>query len=151
MSKIALVNVALIVNGERRNFKPGESLPELPEHDEEALIASKSIKDSTAESDAARASASEQRKGDKEFQEARLRVQAEADSRKPVDAPDSGSNTGGESNAVVGADGASNRIFNDISELDSTHGNVRVQPAAAPVSSPARKTAPAAKTSNGRK
>jgi hypothetical protein len=103
MSKIALVNVALIVNGERRNFKPGEQLPELPEHDEEALIASKSIKDSAAENTAARATASEQRKGDMEFQEARLRVQAEADSRKSVDVSDVGGGTdaGGSANTVA--------------------------------------------------
>ncbi|QNK69196.1 hypothetical protein [Variovorax sp. PAMC26660] len=106
MSKIALVNVALIVNGERRNFKPGEQLPELPEHDEEALIASKSIKDRTAESNAARASASEQRKGDEEFQEARLRVQAEADSRKAVDVSDAAAGTGAGGSANTGDIGA---------------------------------------------
>ena len=152
MSKIALVHVALLIAGERRIYQPGETLPDLPKHDEQALLESKSIKDSAEESNAARANASEQRKGDKEFQEARQRVQAEVESRKPVDAPDAGSNTGGESTAVVGADGASNRIFKDISELDSTHGNVRVQAAAAPTSPPARKTTPAAKTTgNGRK
>lgn len=150
MSKIALVNVALIVNGERVNFKPGDTLPTLPQHDVEALTASKSIKDSADESNAARASASEQRKGDQEFQEARSRVLAETESTAAASAG-AGSNAGGESASVV-ADGASQSIFKDISATDAAHSSVSSQKVAAPATPPARKTTPAAKTTgNGRK
>lgn len=102
MSKIALVHVALIVNGVRRNYQPGDTLPEIPEHDAEALTLSKSIKDSADESKAARADASEQHKGDKEFQEARQRVLAEAESRKPVDIADAAAGTGAGGSADAG-------------------------------------------------
>ncbi|WP_219211924.1 hypothetical protein [Variovorax boronicumulans] len=110
MSKIALVHVALLVGGIRTVFAPGEELPELPKHDEVALINSKSISDPTADAAAERAGQAEQRKGEKEFRDARLLVQAEAESRTTdvgsgEDAGTAGSGTASTAGTALDGDG----------------------------------------------
>lgn len=77
MSKIALVAVAMMVAGERKVFQPGEKLPELNAHDEAALLASKSIKDPDQEARAEDIAGLRAELAAREFQDERLRVQAE--------------------------------------------------------------------------
>lgn len=76
MSKIALVHVALIVDGERKLFQPGEELPALSKHDEQALLTSQSIQDPKDVASAEKNAAAEQRAGDRAFEEARKQVKA---------------------------------------------------------------------------
>ena len=77
MGLIAKVNVLMMVAGVRKEFQPGEELPELPEHDVAALKAMGAIEDSGEAEKSAKAAAAAEKAAGKEFAEARRKVQAE--------------------------------------------------------------------------
>jgi hypothetical protein len=76
MSLIALVQVDMMVDGERKSFPPGETLPELHPHDVVQLKAMGAVED-TAETaaEAKKATAAEKAAG-KDFAEAKANVLA---------------------------------------------------------------------------
>lgn len=76
MGLIAKVTVVAMVAGQRKEFQPGEVLPELHEHDVASLKAMGAIED-TAETEAAgKAAKAAEKKAAKEFDEARKAVRA---------------------------------------------------------------------------
>lgn len=84
MALIAKVTVAAVVAGVRKDFQPGEELPDLDAADVEALKAMDAIAD-TAETDkTARAEAAAEKAAGKEFAEARKKVKAERDATAPA-------------------------------------------------------------------
>ena len=90
MSKLnAVVATAVIVNGERTVIQPGHPLPELSEHDSEALARTGFASDPELQKRANRDAAQTQRAAEAEFEAARARVQAEAASTAapPAQAP----------------------------------------------------------------
>jgi hypothetical protein len=81
MSKlIALVATAVIVNGERTVIQPGQPLPDLHEHDARELVASGSAQDLDAAARQERQAQRAEIEANKEFEEARERVQGAAES-----------------------------------------------------------------------
>lgn len=76
----ALVTVVTMVDGERREFAPGEDLPELHEHDRAALLASGAIEDTEATAAGKKAAAAAEKKAGKEFAAARAAVQSAEES-----------------------------------------------------------------------
>lgn len=76
MGLIAKVTVVTMVEGQRKEFQPGEELPKLHGHDVASLKAMGAIED-TAETDKAdKAAKAAEKKAAKEFEEARKAVQA---------------------------------------------------------------------------
>jgi len=71
MTKIALIPVALMVDGQRKVIPAGAELPALLEHDERALLAAKAISDDAADAQAAQARADAAKAANAEFQAAR--------------------------------------------------------------------------------
>jgi hypothetical protein len=81
---IAVVMVTAFIDGVRREFQPGEELPELNPHDSEALLKMGAIRDPNAEAAEAKAEAKTKAAGEKEFQAARGKVlDAEASTKAP--------------------------------------------------------------------
>ena len=76
--KKALVHIALVVDGERKVFAPGDELPEMSKHDDKELTKSKSISDPAAEEAAEKDEAAEQRAGQRAFNATKKAVQAAA-------------------------------------------------------------------------
>lgn len=75
---IALVATAVMVDGARTVIQPGEELPDLPEHDERALLAAGSAEDPAAREAAQRKAKKEEERASAEFKASRERVQAAA-------------------------------------------------------------------------
>lgn len=75
---IAVVATAVIVNGERIVIAAGHPLPELSEHDSEALVRTGAASDPELDKRAGREAAKTQRAAEAEFEATRERVQAEA-------------------------------------------------------------------------
>ena len=88
MGLIAKVNVVAMVAGGRKEFQPGEALPELPAHDVESLKAMGAIEDTAEAEKSAKAAAAAEKAAGKEFAEARKKVMAAQESIAPA-APDS--------------------------------------------------------------
>lgn len=84
MALIAKVTVAAMVAGVRRDFQPGEELPELAAADVEALKAMGAIADTAETEKAARAEAAADKAAGKEFAEARKKAKAERDATAPA-------------------------------------------------------------------
>lgn len=76
MGLIAKVTVVTMVDGERKEFQPGEELPKLHPHDEANLKAMGAIEDTGETEKAAKVSAAASKKAAKEFEDARKAVQA---------------------------------------------------------------------------
>lgn len=77
MSKlIALVTVAVMVDGKRQEFASGSELPEINPHDAAELKRMGAVKDMAEEATAEKAKAKEQAAANKAFKEARAGVQA---------------------------------------------------------------------------
>lgn len=84
MALIAKVIVAAMVAGVRRDFQPGEELPELDAADVEALKATGAIVDSAEAEKAAKAEAAADKAAGKDFAEARKKARAERDAIAPA-------------------------------------------------------------------
>jgi hypothetical protein len=85
MSKlIALVTVAVMVDGKRQEFAPGSELPEINPHDAAELKRMGAVKDMAEEAAAEKAKAKEQAAANKAFKEARASVQAAQASTQAV-------------------------------------------------------------------
>ena len=82
---IAQVPTAVVVDGERRIFQPGQELPEIAAHDSAALVATGAAIDTKRQAEKAQAHAAAQAQAQAEMQAARAAVQAEQDS---IAAPD---------------------------------------------------------------
>ena len=77
MSKlIALVAVAVMVEGVRQVIAPGEELPELSEHDIQELKKSGSIKDLAEEADAERAATRAEKAASADFEHEKKAITA---------------------------------------------------------------------------
>ena len=77
MSKlIALVTVAVMVDGKRQEFAPGSELPEINPHDAAELKRMNAVQDMAEEAAAEKAKAKEQAAANKAFKEARAGVLA---------------------------------------------------------------------------
>lgn len=83
MGLIAKVTVVAMVGAVRKEFQPGEELPELPAHDVEALKAMGAIEDTAETEKAAKADAATRKALGKEFDEARKKVKAAQESIAP--------------------------------------------------------------------
>ena len=84
MSKlIARVVVTVMVDGARRDFQPGEELPDLPEHDVTALKAMGAAEDPDETAQAEKALAAKERRAQADFKSARAAVQAQQQSIAP--------------------------------------------------------------------
>lgn len=79
MALIAKVVVAAMAAGVRKDFQPGEELPELDAADVEALKAMGAIVDSAEAEKAAKAEAAADKAAGKDFAEARKKAKAERD------------------------------------------------------------------------
>lgn len=78
MSKlIAMVATAVMVEGVRTIIQPGEPLPDLGKHDNEALVASGAAEDSAATAAAKKEAAKAEAEAAAEIEAARERVRAE--------------------------------------------------------------------------
>lgn len=78
MSKlIALVATAVLINGERTIIEPGQELPDLSEHDAQALTASGAAENQDDKAAQAKADARASKQTDAEFDAERERVQQE--------------------------------------------------------------------------
>lgn len=75
---VALVTVAILVDGVRTDFAPGDELPEINPHDAQELLRMGSVKDPADEAQAERDDAKAQRAANSAFQEERAQVQAQA-------------------------------------------------------------------------
>jgi len=84
MGLIAKVTVVAMVAGVRKEFQPGEELPELAPHDVESLKAMGAIEDAGETARADKAAAQAEKAAGKEFAEARRKVKAEQDSLAPA-------------------------------------------------------------------
>lgn len=84
-SLIALVATAVLVDGVRTVFQPGEKLPTLSEHDEKELVTAGAISNGEAEAKAKADQAAAEKKGAEEFAKVRATVVAQADSTKADD------------------------------------------------------------------
>jgi uncharacterized membrane protein len=80
---IAVVATAVIVNGERIVIPPGKPLPELSEHDAEALKRSGAALDPQLDAETMQVAEEAALAAAADFQSARARVQAEAASIAP--------------------------------------------------------------------
>ncbi len=87
MGLIAKVVVVAMVGDQRKEFQPGDALPELPPHDVEALKQMGAIEDTAETEKATKADAAAAKAAGKEFAEARKKVKAEQDSIAPPEAP----------------------------------------------------------------
>lgn len=83
MGLIAKVTVVAMVDGERKEFPPGETLPELPVHDVETLKAMGAIEDTAETEKTAKANAAAEKAAGKEFAEAKKKVKAAQESIAP--------------------------------------------------------------------
>jgi len=86
MGLIAKVTVVTMVDGQRREFQPGEQLPALHAHDVASLKAMGAIEDTGETEKAAKVSAAAAKKAAKEFEDARKLVHA-ADESTDTGAP----------------------------------------------------------------
>jgi hypothetical protein len=78
MSKlIAMVATAVMLDGKRTIIQPGEALPDLGKHDNEALVASGAAEDSAATAAADKEAAKAEAEAAAEIEAARERVRAE--------------------------------------------------------------------------
>lgn len=73
---VALVTVAVLVDGVRTEFAPGDELPEINAHDAQELLRMGSVKDPSDEEWAERDGARAQRAASRAFEEERAHVQA---------------------------------------------------------------------------
>jgi hypothetical protein len=73
---VALVTVAVMVDGVRTEFAPGDELPEINAHDAQELLRVGSVKDPAVEEQAERDDAKALRAADRDFQKEREQVQA---------------------------------------------------------------------------
>lgn len=80
MALIALVTVVTMVSGARKEFKPGEELPELSDHDKKALLAAGSIEDTDATAKSRKAEVAAEKKALKDFNDSKAAVQAAQES-----------------------------------------------------------------------
>lgn len=87
MGLIAKVVVVTMVDGQRKEFQPGEELPELAPHDVEALKQMGAIEDTAETEKATKADAAAEKVAGKEFAEAKKKVKAEQASIAPPEAP----------------------------------------------------------------
>lgn len=94
MPLIAKVAVRLVDKGVRVEIPPGDEIPAglLAEHDQRELLASGAIEDTDATAEAGKAQQKSVAAAGKEFQAARRRVTAAAESTKPSAAKKSGAN-----------------------------------------------------------
>jgi len=123
MSKIALVAVARFVNGERKVFQPGEPLPELNKHDEEALLNSKSIKDPADDEDEQIDADIRAERGARAFQRERELVQAESASTRTADIAALGGGSAEGNDGTTGTGGESSQTMgNSSTSTDSAGG-----------------------------
>lgn len=76
MGLIAKVTVVTMVDGQRKEFQPGEQLPALHDHDVASLKAMGAIEDTGETEKAAKVSAAAAKKAAKEFEDARKAVQS---------------------------------------------------------------------------
>lgn len=84
MSLIALVHVALIVDGARVTFEPGEILPDLHVYDLQALLESGAVEDSAAVAHAEKADAAADKRATKDFNDARDDIVSAREAIAPV-------------------------------------------------------------------
>ena len=85
MSKlIAMVATALLVDGVRTVFQPGEELPDLNKHDRKELVESGAAEDSAVKAADEKAAKKEADEAAAEIEAARQRVKAEAASTAPA-------------------------------------------------------------------
>lgn len=84
MGMIAKVTVVTMVDGVRKEFSPGEELPELAAHDVAALKQMGAIADAAEAEKSARAEAAAEKAAGKEFVEARKKAKAERDAATPA-------------------------------------------------------------------
>jgi len=84
MGLIAKVAVLTMVDGQRKEFQPGEELPELAPHDVEALKQMGAIEDTAETAKADKARKAEEKAAAKEFDTARAAVAAEQASIAPA-------------------------------------------------------------------
>lgn len=80
MALIAKVTVITMVDGERKEFAPGEPLPEMHPHDVAALKAMGSIEDEADTAAALKAEKAAEKKSTAEFNAARKAVQSAEES-----------------------------------------------------------------------
>ena len=87
MSKlIAMVATAVLIDGVRTVFQPGEALPDLTKHDERELLASGAAQNPDDVDAEQRAADREAQAAGQDFEDARARVQQAAASTAPADA-----------------------------------------------------------------
>lgn len=110
MALKALVTVVTMVDGVRKEFQPGEELPELHAHDKAALLAAGAIEDTAEAERSARAKAAAEKKAGKEFAAAKAAVQAanESVAVDPVDAAAGEAKTAAGDSADASAAAANN-------------------------------------------
>ena len=114
MSLIALVHVALIVDGARVTFEPGETLPDLHAHDLEVLLESGAVEDSAAVARAEKANAAADKRAAKDFNDARDDIVSAREANAPVARAKKDSAAGASTEkADAAADKRAAKDFND--------------------------------------
>jgi|GEM_PF-2286545 hypothetical protein len=90
MSKklIALIATAVMVDGQRTIFQPGEELPPQSAHDARELVASGAAEDPEQTADLEKQAKKEAAAAAKEFKQARAKVQEKAESIAPEQSAD---------------------------------------------------------------
>jgi hypothetical protein len=85
---VALVNVAVFVDGVRTEFAPGDELPQINAHDAQELLRAGSVEDPADKAKAERADAKAQSAADRAFEDERAQVQLAAASTATAPAAD---------------------------------------------------------------
>jgi len=88
MGLIAKVTVVTMVDGQRKEFQPGEELPGLAAHDVDSLKAMGAIEDTAETEKSAKAAAAAEKASAREFEAARKKVKAAQESIAPAEPND---------------------------------------------------------------